>query len=235
MTPEFFKKYEDALVVNRDFGDAPNVFYSGFRRAVNAVGTYQEEDDDEQEQKMKKVQEIEKAIGTEEYLNQKLDVLLQIVNNGRQTLVFTNWIAAGVSILENAFKENYVAYSIISGQVPANTRFDIVRKFNRGDVQVLIITLAGSEGLDLKKVRDVIILDPVWNPAVLEQIIGRAVRLNSHKDLPEKDRQVDVHNLILKTPERSVIPSGDEILYGFISRKHKELEKVIKMLRNASI
>jgi SNF2 family DNA or RNA helicase len=210
MSPSFFKKYEKALVADRKFGDAPEVFYNGFRRAVNAVGA-------------------------EEYLNQKLDILLELIKAGRQTLVFTNWIEAGVSVLEQAFKDNDVSYFVISGEVPSSTRLDIVEKFNNKRVQVLIITLAGSEGLDLKEVRDVIILDPVWNPAMLEQIVGRAVRYKSHMNLPPDERKVDVHTLILKTPENANVPSGDEILYSFIYEKQKTLNEVSKVLKNASI
>lgn len=210
MTPDFFEKYEKALVADRKFGDAPEVFYNGFRRAVNSVGA-------------------------EEYLNQKLDIILELVGEGRQTLIFTNWVEAGVNVLEQAFDENDISYLVISGEVIANTRLDIVEKFNKKKVQVLIITLAGSEGLDLKEVRDVIVLDPVWNPAVMEQIIGRAVRFKSHNNLPISERKVDVYNLILKTPENADIPSGDEILYAFIYEKQKQMDDVHKMLKNASI
>jgi SNF2 family DNA or RNA helicase len=210
MTPDFFKNYEKALIADRRFGDAPEVFYNGFRRAVDEVGA-------------------------DEYLNQKLDVVLEIVREGRQTLVFTNWIEAGVKVLEQAFQDNEVSYLIISGEVIANTRLSLVEKFNNKRVQVLIITLAGSEGLDLKEVRDVIILDPVWNGAVMEQIVGRAVRYKSHIKLPINERNVTVHNLILKTPPDAEVPSGDEILYAIIEEKQKQSDDVNKMLKNASI
>lgn len=210
MTPSFFKKYEKAIVTDRKFGDAPEVFYNGFRRAVNAVGA-------------------------EEYLNQKLDIMLELIREGRQTLVFTNWIEAGVDVLKTALNENDISYLVISGEIPASTRINIVEKFNSKRVQVLIITLAGSEGLDLKEVRDVIILDPVWNPAVMEQIIGRAVRYKSHMNLPLSERKVNVYNLILKTPSDAEIPSGDEILYTFIYEKQKTLNEVSKILKQASI
>jgi superfamily II DNA or RNA helicase len=210
MTSDFFEKYETALVSDRQFGDAPEAFYNGFRRAVNAVGQ-------------------------EEYVNQKLNIILELIKKGRQTLVFTNWIEAGVNVLENTFIENDISYNIISGNVLASGRLEIVETFNNKKYQVLIITLAGSEGLDLKEVRDVIILDPVWNGAVMEQIIGRAVRFKSHINLPLSERKVDVYNMILKTPKDADIPSGDEILYKFIYEKNKQLDDVIKILKNASI
>jgi superfamily II DNA or RNA helicase len=210
MTPDYFKKYAKALVEDRDFGDAPEVFFNGFRRAVNKVGA-------------------------EEYINEKLGIILNLVDEGRQTLVFTNWIEAGINVLIEAFNKNGISYLIISGKILASKRLQIVEQFNNKKVQVLIITLAGSEGLDLKEVRDVIILDPVWSPSVMEQIVGRAVRYLSHIKLPKSEQIVDVYNLILKTPLFSEVPSGDEILYAFIYNKQKQTDDLIEILQKISI
>ena len=38
MTEDYFKKYQKALLVDREFGDNPDTFYNGYRRAVNKVG-----------------------------------------------------------------------------------------------------------------------------------------------------------------------------------------------------
>ena len=123
---------------------------------------------------------------------------------------------------------------VISGSVASGTRMKIVEKFNNQDVQVLIITLAGSEGLDLKGTRNIIILDPVWNPAIMEQITGRGIRYKSHVHLPADERHVDIYHVLLKSLSFDV-PSGDEILYGFIEQKAEIWKDVIKVLQDASI
>lgn len=51
---------------------------------------------------------------------------------------------------------------------------------------------AGAEGITLLNVRRVHILEPHWNPARHEQVIGRAVRICSHAKLPPEDRTVRV-------------------------------------------
>ena len=51
-------------------------------------------------------------------------------------------------------------------------------------IKVVLISKAGSEGIDLKFIRQVHILDPWYNMNRPEQTIGRAVRNFSHKDLP---------------------------------------------------
>lgn len=55
----------------------------------------------------------------------------------------------------------------------------------KGEVaRVFMITGAGAEGLSLKCVRTVHILEPYWNKVRTDQVKGRAVRICSHKDLP---------------------------------------------------
>jgi len=49
---------------------------------------------------------------------------------------------------------------------------------------VFMITGAGAEGLSLRNVRTVHIMEPYWNTVRTEQVKGRAVRICSHSDLP---------------------------------------------------
>jgi superfamily II DNA or RNA helicase len=208
MTMDFFKKYSAQLSAGM-FGDIPELYYQGYRRAVNAVGV-------------------------EEYINQKLDDVLKIIRNGHQTLIFTNWLENGVEVLKRIFDENDISFLVISGEVLPNERLEIVERYNNKRVQTLIITIAGSEGLDLRETRNVIILDPVWNKATLDQIVGRAVRFRSHIKLKPEERFVDVYVMILKSLYKSV-PSGDELLYAIIERKTEILNDVVEMMKEASI
>jgi len=54
------------------------------------------------------------------------------------------------------------------------------------------ITGAGAEGISLKAVRAVHILEPYWNNVRTDQVKGRAVRICSHADLPPEERTVSV-------------------------------------------
>jgi hypothetical protein len=53
-------------------------------------------------------------------------------------------------------------------------------------------TKAGAEGINLRNVRNVHILEPQWNPTITEQVIGRAIRICSHASLPMDQRTVEV-------------------------------------------
>ncbi len=76
---------------------------------------------------------------------------------------------------------------------------------------VFMITGAGAEGLSLKNVRSVHIMEPYWNKVRTDQVKGRAIRICSHMDLPysdnpaENQRHVDVYTYLSVFGERAVI------------------------------
>ena len=63
---------------------------------------------------------------------------------------------------------------------------------NGEKVKVIVISRAGSEGLDFKNIRQVHILEPWFNLNRADQIIGRGVRNKSHCDLPFNKRNVQI-------------------------------------------
>ena len=58
-------------------------------------------------------------------------------------------------------------------------------------IRVLMITKRGAEGISLKNVRQVHLLEPYWNTIRVKQVIGRAVRAGSHLALDPVDRKVE--------------------------------------------
>tara|TARA_B100001758_G_scaffold247149_1_gene264092 strand:+ start:4554 stop:7826 length:3273 start_codon:yes stop_codon:yes gene_type:complete len=75
-------------------------------------------------------------------------------------------------------------------------------KNNMGEiVRIFMITSSGAEGIDLKNVRWVHITEPYWHPVRIKQVIGRALRICSHKDLPEELQTVNVFLYLMKFTE----------------------------------
>ena len=67
----------------------------------------------------------------------------------------------------------------------------------RGQIcQVFCITSAGAEGISLKNVRAVHIMEPYWNDVRLKQVKGRAVRIGSHLDLPKEKQNVSIYTYV---------------------------------------
>jgi hypothetical protein len=95
---------------------------------------------------------------------------------------------------------------------------------NTGDIiKVLMITSSGSEGINLRNTRFVHIMEPYWHPVRLEQVIGRARRICSHKNLPPALQTVEVFvYLMVFTAEQ--LDSDDAI-----ELKRKDLSKIEKV------
>ncbi len=82
--------------------------------------------------------------------------------------------------------------------------------------RVFCITSAGAEGLSLKNVRRVHIMEPYWNHVRTDQVKGRAVRICSHVDLewnenPElNERTVEVYTYCSVYSDHALLhPNGN--------------------------
>jgi hypothetical protein len=96
------------------------------------------------------------------------------------------------------------------------------RNNNMGEViKVFMITSSGSEGINLRNTRYVHLMDPYWHPVRSEQVIGRARRICSHKDLPIPLQTVEVFVYLMVFSEAQL--KSDEA----IELKRKDLSKAI--------
>ena len=120
----------------------------------------------------------------------------------------------------------------------------------RGDfVKVLMITRSGAEGISLKNVRGVHILEPYWNNIRVDQVVGRANRTNSHIELPKSDRNFKVYSYMMKfsdqqmselssqikNPKGDNKKSSDQIIKAIADRKTSVIDGFLKNLKNASV
>jgi len=100
--------------------------------------------------------------------------------------------SGGTSVISSKLNEANIKHVIITGAEADTVRFAAQKAYNAGDVKVIIISTAGAYGLNLKKTRGLVVLESVDSPAKLVQIIGRAVRFESHTGLPKSEHHVDV-------------------------------------------
>jgi hypothetical protein len=100
-------------------------------------------------------------------------------------------------------------------QVPSSIRDVLLRvsgnNFYGEVINTLMISASGAEGIDLRNVRYVHILEPYWHPVRIEQVVGRARRICSHQDLPAELRTVEVFLYLMVYSEVQLKPlSKDE-------------------------
>ena len=85
-------------------------------------------------------------------------------------------------LIEHILKRNDIGYVHLNGSVPSRQRKDLMSKFREDPkCMVFLSTDAGGVGLNLQSGSVVINMDIPWNPAVLEQRIGRVHRLGQRK------------------------------------------------------
>jgi len=91
----------------------------------------------------------------------------------------------------------------------------------RGQIcRVFCITSAGAEGISLKNVRAVHIMEPYWNDVRLKQVKGRAIRIGSHLDLPPKERNVSIYTYVsVFSKESQISRSGPMKIDETVSMK----------------
>lgn len=101
-------------------------------------------------------------------------------------------------------------------------------------VKVILISQAGSEGLDFKFIRQVHVLEPWYNMNRIEQIIGRAVRTCSHKDLPFRKRNVQIflYGSLMSRPREEAV---DIYVYRLAELKSVQIGEVSRTLKEISV
>jgi hypothetical protein len=110
---------------------------------------------------------------------------------------------------------------------------------------ILIITQSGAEGISLKNVRQVHVMEPYWNNVRVNQVIGRARRVESHVHLPKEQQNVKIFKYTIQfTPDqkqegwlkkniKSVIDYNYDDLINFKKNLDRKLEKGNKDMKQA--
>lgn len=135
----------------------------------------------------------------------KVPEIEKILAYRQPTIFYSDFLEAGIGIIEAVAKRMNVPYRVVSGKTPKAKRQQMVDEYNRGEVQLLILSKAGALGLDTKNTRHVILMEKGWTRALEIQAIGRASRYKSHWNLPEEQRQVTVWHLMIVKPPYDIL------------------------------
>jgi len=130
-------------------------------------------------------------------------------------------------------------YAIWSGNENAKEKDlirDVINSIENTDgskIKIILGSPAIKEGVSLLRIRQVHILEPYWNMSRLEQVIGRAVRFCSHKDLPRDERLVNIYiYLAIDSPKEMSI---DQQILSLALRKKILVEDFNTILKKSSI
>ena len=144
----------------------------------------------------------------------------------------------GYTNYNNSNKVSYKTFAIWSGDVSNEKKENIKTIFNKYEnrdgslIKILFGSPAAKEGISLFRVSQVHILEPYWNMSRIQQIIGRAIRYCSHKDMPLDKRQVDVF-IYLATYH--TVNTIDEYIWNMAKKKSYVINQFEHALKEIAI
>lgn len=165
-----------------------------------------------------------------------IEAIRTILKSPGKTSIYEPFVSyEGISSLRlylDIFRVTNVVYSQNKGdRVTMLEKYNNTKNENGEEVKTIIFTKAGSEGITFKGCNDIIIMDIPWSDALLRQIIGRCVRLNSHSHLSENRRYVNVTILLAYDQKGN---SVDKEMLTTIQRKNSYITELYNILKESS-
>jgi len=132
-------------------------------------------------------------------------------------------------------------YAIWSGDENLKEKNLIRETINNKDnkdgskLKIILGSPAIKEGISLLRIRQVHVLEPYWNMSRLDQVIGRAVRFCSHKDLPRDERNVSIYIYITIDKSKTNPISIDQQILSIALRKKILINQFETVLQKSAI
>lgn len=156
---------------------------------------------------------------------------------------YTDYVSSG---------EGKKRFAIWSGDENVSIKEEIRAVFNmksnlKGNkLKIILGSPSIREGVSLYAVRQVHVLEPYWNQSRLDQVIGRASRFCSHKDLEENHREVKVYVYVSVPPgfnnmarqskskqSNNQVTNREQTIDQYIQHLSVEKDKIIKTFEKA--
>jgi superfamily II DNA or RNA helicase len=100
-------------------------------------------------------------------------------------------------------------------------------------IKIILGSPAMKEGISLLRVRSVHILEPYWNTSRLDQVIGRAVRFCSHKDVNKDERIVKIYLYLACSPKNEL--TVDQRIYKMALEKDLLINQFYDILKKNAV
>lgn len=225
-------KIRAGLPMSKQESQELNAFQGALRQTSNTPRPYVEKMTDEEEtEHTPKIQAMVKNL-----LDQRKK------DKNFRAVVYSNYHAGGLHPYARSLRAANVPHSLFTGETPEKDRARLIQEYNEGKSPVLLVSGAGTEGLDLKGTKLVQLMEPHWNNSRLDQAIHRGIRFKSHEHLPENEREVRVqryfsafpktlgNRLHLTKPDKTV----ERYMYDMSNQKSELANQMMEALQEAS-
>ena len=142
----------------------------------------------------------------------------------RKSLVFCNFVANGAEYIARELENNGIRAKPYTGKLTKRSRMDILQEYRDGVTQVLCMSPVGGEGLDIPEAEQIYIADLHFNPEVVRQMIGRALRAGSNL----KEIEVKIYLAHGPSGERTV----DDRIFDIFQRKERLISELKALIEN---
>jgi len=149
-----------------------------------------------------------------------------------------------VKFLEHHGWKNYKTYgegkkrfALWSGDEPHHVKDEVKFIFNQksnedgSKIKIMIGSPSIKEGVSLLRVQQVHMMEPYWNMSRMLQIMGRAVRFCSHKDVPKSKRVVKIYLYLATYPGEKTI---DQYIWSLAKKKNKLINQFEMALKESA-
>lgn len=174
-------------------------------------------------------------------------IFSHFVTNGGTSLLSRVLSANGFSEYRGGSSFTNNSFVVFDDKMSGEQKEKIRKIFNSPEnangsiIRIIVGSPVMSEGITLKRVRQVHILEPYWNLSRIEQVIGRAIRNYSHFDLPKHQQNVEIFKYVSiykpeeQNEENSIsidffIDKEKYILSEEKDRSNKKVERFLKKL-----
>lgn len=147
------------------------------------------------------------------------------------------------NLKNNDSRTDYKRFVEYNGLIDQKIRKEYQSVYNDEDnvhgknIKCILLSQAGSEGINLYNVRQIHIAEPHWNEALMEQVIGRGVRRCSHQRLPPEERIVDVYRykMTFSNKDNKGKPTTDEHIEKVALDKTSIINKFLKAIKEVAV
>ena len=149
-----------------------------------------------------------------------MDLVQTLIAQKSKILIFSQFVKM-IEILDEELKRRKIKHVILSGNVKAKERAELVKHFNENEnVKVFLVSLkAGGVGLTLTSADTVIHYDPWWNGSLEDQATDRAHRIG-------QKRNVTVYKLVTKDSIEEKVLKLQETKKEMFKKVFSDLENV---------
>ena len=179
-----------------------------------------------------------------------LKIIKKINESDGPVFVYSNFKELGglkcfIAFLEYHGWKNYLKYgegikrfSIWSGDESQKIKDEIKFIFNQksnedgNNIKIMLGSPSIKEGISLLRVQQVHMIEPYWNMSRMLQIMGRAVRFCSHKDVPKAKRIVKIYLYLATYSGEKTI---DQYIWNLAKKKNKLIEDFELTLKESAI